>query len=506
MAEISHLADCQQQPKLGKRKAVEQVAPRASQEQSKPSLEAQPLPASEASQQEGARKRTRTRKSRGPGLGQEARQSRKDMMQNGRSLTLEAAAMLPAVLPRHGQSGAGSGEDGQPDVHQSLPGNPARDSAPSAQAPESVRKKRSRNKFKPDATAGQPGLPKSTDAAPAAQTPDAAKKKRNRNKFKQMDAAGPEVLPKSLVPEVGEHHSSKHDAAAPHKKAAKQQGLLAQRSPEPAPSAMQHDKESEQRPGKQMKGTAKRQESKAAGHPMRPPQSAGQAENGQATSGGQVAGAGASSRQKEDGLLGKMRAKLAGSQFRWLNEQLYTCPGSQAFELMQEQPQLFTQYHEVRSIPAWSRCCTIWKQVLRMSMLYATDCGAGCKCAVLHEAHWRAMEASAVKPMGQTRNQGPVPCCRASSSRQPSGLCSQYRRQLHTLLSTAERPWLQILGVGMLSWRAWRLRRLCTAWTLSAARLASLHATWLTHLWVHAPVISVVPCPLCGLAHGEPEI
>ena len=52
------------------------------------------------------------------------------------------------------------------------------------------------------------------------------------------------------------------------------------------------------------------------------------------------------SRPKQDSLLSKMRAKLSGSQFRWLNEQLYTCPGSQAFELMQEQPQLFTQYHE----------------------------------------------------------------------------------------------------------------------------------------------------------------
>ena len=51
---------------------------------------------------------------------------------------------------------------------------------------------------------------------------------------------------------------------------------------------------------------------------------------------------------KQDSLLSKMRAKLSGSQFRWLNEQLYTCPGSQAFELMQEQPQLFTQYHEAR--------------------------------------------------------------------------------------------------------------------------------------------------------------
>ena len=52
-------------------------------------------------------------------------------------------------------------------------------------------------------------------------------------------------------------------------------------------------------------------------------------------------------KQKHGGLLEQMRAKLSGGRFRWLNEQLYTCPGDEALVLMQEQPHLFKEYHEV---------------------------------------------------------------------------------------------------------------------------------------------------------------
>lgn len=48
------------------------------------------------------------------------------------------------------------------------------------------------------------------------------------------------------------------------------------------------------------------------------------------------------------GLLGEMRARLAGGRFRWLNERLYTAPSAEALALMQAQPELFEQYHEVR--------------------------------------------------------------------------------------------------------------------------------------------------------------
>lgn len=47
------------------------------------------------------------------------------------------------------------------------------------------------------------------------------------------------------------------------------------------------------------------------------------------------------------GLLSKMRSKLQGSRFRWLNEQLYTGSGQEAYQLMQSDPAVFQEYHEV---------------------------------------------------------------------------------------------------------------------------------------------------------------
>lgn len=45
-------------------------------------------------------------------------------------------------------------------------------------------------------------------------------------------------------------------------------------------------------------------------------------------------------------LQQKMMAKLTGSRFRWINEQLYTITSDKALELMKEQPQLFNEYHD----------------------------------------------------------------------------------------------------------------------------------------------------------------
>ncbi|KAI9597833.1 methyltransferase-domain-containing protein [Syncephalis fuscata] len=45
-------------------------------------------------------------------------------------------------------------------------------------------------------------------------------------------------------------------------------------------------------------------------------------------------------------LQQKMKKKLQGARFRWLNEQLYTSPGDTAFKLFSDQPELFDQYHE----------------------------------------------------------------------------------------------------------------------------------------------------------------
>ncbi|KAI8988603.1 methyltransferase-domain-containing protein [Mycotypha africana] len=51
----------------------------------------------------------------------------------------------------------------------------------------------------------------------------------------------------------------------------------------------------------------------------------------------------------DDGLTPlqrKMKEKLSGARFRWLNEQLYTNPGNESFSLFQEKPELFDEYHE----------------------------------------------------------------------------------------------------------------------------------------------------------------
>ena len=60
------------------------------------------------------------------------------------------------------------------------------------------------------------------------------------------------------------------------------------------------------------------------------------------------AGSSDASKKKSKSLLEQMRSKLSGGRFRMLNEQLYTSEGEDAFNMMQGQPDLFEQYHEVR--------------------------------------------------------------------------------------------------------------------------------------------------------------
>ncbi|BFZ62747.1 25S rRNA (adenine645-N1)-methyltransferase [Saitoella coloradoensis] len=45
-------------------------------------------------------------------------------------------------------------------------------------------------------------------------------------------------------------------------------------------------------------------------------------------------------------LQQKMQQKLSGARFRWINERLYTTTGAKALELMKDQPEMFTEYHE----------------------------------------------------------------------------------------------------------------------------------------------------------------
>ncbi|KAK9390049.1 methyltransferase-domain-containing protein [Lipomyces mesembrius] len=54
-------------------------------------------------------------------------------------------------------------------------------------------------------------------------------------------------------------------------------------------------------------------------------------------------------------LQQKMKEKLAGSRFRWINEKLYTVASNEAKNLLKDQPELYREYHEGfrRQIQSW---------------------------------------------------------------------------------------------------------------------------------------------------------
>ncbi|KAK9239443.1 methyltransferase-domain-containing protein [Lipomyces kononenkoae] len=54
-------------------------------------------------------------------------------------------------------------------------------------------------------------------------------------------------------------------------------------------------------------------------------------------------------------LQQKMKEKLAGSRFRWINEKLYTVASDEAKNLLKDQPELYREYHEGfrRQIQSW---------------------------------------------------------------------------------------------------------------------------------------------------------
>ncbi|KGU28900.1 ribosomal RNA-processing protein 8 [Candida albicans P34048] len=53
-----------------------------------------------------------------------------------------------------------------------------------------------------------------------------------------------------------------------------------------------------------------------------------------------------SSNKKLTPLQQKMMAKLSGSRFRWINEQLYTISSEEALKLVKDTPSLFDEYHQ----------------------------------------------------------------------------------------------------------------------------------------------------------------
>ncbi|KAL6778998.1 hypothetical protein ACKKBF_B19210 [Auxenochlorella protothecoides x Auxenochlorella symbiontica] len=53
-----------------------------------------------------------------------------------------------------------------------------------------------------------------------------------------------------------------------------------------------------------------------------------------------------SSGKNKGSILDRMRQRLTGGRFRWLNEQMYTSEGADAQRLMQQHPAYFDEYHE----------------------------------------------------------------------------------------------------------------------------------------------------------------
>ncbi|KAJ1972775.1 25S rRNA (adenine645-N1)-methyltransferase [Dimargaris xerosporica] len=81
-------------------------------------------------------------------------------------------------------------------------------------------------------------------------------------------------------------------------------------------------------------------------------------------------------------LQAKMASKLRGARFRWINEQLYTTRGEDAFELFQSQPEIFDEYHEgfQSQVKSWpTNPVDLYIKALRKlpSSLVIADMGCG---------------------------------------------------------------------------------------------------------------------------------
>lgn len=49
-------------------------------------------------------------------------------------------------------------------------------------------------------------------------------------------------------------------------------------------------------------------------------------------------------------VLDRMRQRLTGGRFRWLNEQMYTSQGADSQRLLQQNPAFFDEYHQGESV------------------------------------------------------------------------------------------------------------------------------------------------------------
>lgn len=164
--------------------------------------------------------------------------------------------------------------------------------------------------------------PSTADTAQPGEASQPPRKKKSKNKFKPDGV--PVVQQKQHLPKP-----KRQPAALQQAEAAAQQGPL-------------------DVPQRADKGVADDLQSQVAERSRKKPSKTSDGKQGSGAKGLEVGPGGATARSpRQQGLMEQMRAKLSGSRFRWLNEQLYTCPGDEALTLMQEQPHLFQQYHEV---------------------------------------------------------------------------------------------------------------------------------------------------------------
>lgn len=183
-----------------------------------------------------------------------------------------------------------------------------------------------------DAQAARPDGDEAKEGSAAPQE-DPPRKKKSRNKFK------PDVAPLQQPHHLKEKPAANQQSTTQHPEPGGVPCSVPEsdKAPETSPGQPTGKRSSREAPATKQQSKAQAPDLKAAGKrgaEDRPRQRAAEL-------------SGPSAKHKQGGLLEQMRAKLSGGRFRWLNEQLYTCPGEQALTLMKEQPHLFKQYHEV---------------------------------------------------------------------------------------------------------------------------------------------------------------
>ena len=209
-------------------------------------------------------------------------------------------------------------------------------------------------------------------------------------------------------------------------------------------------------------------------------------------------------RGKKAGLLDRFEAKLQGSRFRWLNEQLYTQAGSQALEMLASDPSMYQEYHQVhlartghcapsrhacqplsyecmpptaRQAAALAAHSTLHRPPSRLAswLCLRLHTGLGSPHAVLSESAVALLQHEAAPCIFATHHG----LCRGSSSRSSAGRSSRSSELLHGWPACHARLVWWTLGAETPCWPKACPRR-WLAWTSWPHMRESLPATWPT--------------------------